>query len=338
MDFLTFCLIASEEQRKYDKIILINTSLFPNVHLMKKNILSILDVAEEIEEIIDLGVKLKHDIKTGKQFNNLQGKTLAMIFERQSTRTRISFEVGMTLLGGHAIFLTGGEMGIGQRESPEDIARVLSRYVDAILYRPINTLYLQELATYATVPVINGLDREEHPCQILADLMTIKEKKGRLEGLTFTFVGDGDDNLAHSYLLGCTLTGMNVNVISPMKYWPNEYYTTRSKDIAWKKNNTVTITEDLNMVAQTDVIATDTYVSFWFEHERQQRLTDFRNYVVTQEIMKKAKPDVIFMHCMPIYYGEEVTKDVAHGQKSVVIDEAENRLWAQMALLTKLLS
>lgn len=305
---------------------------------MKKNILSILDVEEEIEDIINLGIKLKHDVNAGKQINNFQGKTLAMIFERQSTRTRLSFEVGMMLLGGHAIFLTGNEMGIGQRESPEDIARVLSRYVDAILYRPISTFYLQELATHSTVPVINGLDREEHPCQILADLMTIKEKKGRLEGLTFTFIGDGDDNLAHSYLLGCALTGMNVTVISPKEYWPNEYYVTRSKDIAWKKNHSVIITEDLNAVTQTDVIATDTHVSFWFEHERQQRLTDLHNYAVTQELMKKTKPDAIFMHCMPIYYGEEVTKDVAHGQKSVVIDEAENRLWAQMALLTKLLS
>jgi len=305
---------------------------------MKRNVLSILDIADEIEEIIDLGITLKHEIKTGKQLDNLQGKTLAMIFERQSTRTRISFEVGMTLLGGHAIFLTGGEMGIGKRESPEDIARVLSGYVDAIMYRPISTLSLQELATHATVPVINGLDREEHPCQILADLMTIKEKKGRLEGLTFTFIGDGDDNLAHSYLLGCALTGMNVTVVSPKKYWPNEYYTTRSKDIAWKKNHTVTITEDLNAVAHTDVIATDTHVSFWFEHERQQRLMDLHAYMVTQELINKAEPDAIFMHCMPIYYGEEVTKDVAHGQNSVIIDEAENRLWAQMALLTKLLS
>ena len=305
---------------------------------MKKNILSILDVAEEIEDIIDLGIQLKHDIKTGKQINTLHGKTLAMIFERQSTRTRLSFEVGMMLLGGHAIFLTGGEMGIGQRESPGDIARVLSRYVDAIVYRPISTVNLQELATHATIPVINGLDREEHPCQILADLMTIKEKKGRLDGLSFTFIGDGDDNLAHSYLLGCTLTGMNVTVISPKKYWPNEYYVTRSKDIAWKKNHSVIVTEDLNAVTQTDVIATDTHVSFWYEQERQQRLMDLHNYAVTQELMKKTKPDVIFMHCMPIYYGEEVTKDVAHGEKSVIIDEAENRLWAQMALLTKLLS
>jgi ornithine carbamoyltransferase len=312
--------------------------LFPSTRPMKKNILSILDVADEIEEIIDLGITLKKEMKAGKQFDTLQGKTLAMIFERQSTRTRISFEVGMTLLGGHAIFLTGSEMGIGKRESPEDIARVLSGYVDAIMYRPISTISLQDLATHATIPVINGLDREEHPCQILADLMTIKEKKGRLNDLSFTFIGDGDDNLAHSYLLGCSLTGMNVTVISPKKYWPNEYYITRSKDIAWKKNHTVTITEDLAMAAQTDVIATDTHVSFWFEHERQQRLTDLHEYMVTQEIMTKAKPDAIFMHCMPIYYGEEVTKEVAHGQKSVVIDEAENRLWAQMALLIKLLS
>jgi ornithine carbamoyltransferase len=268
----------------------------------------------------------------------LEGKTLAMIFERQSTRTRVSFEVGMTLLGGHAIFLTGTEMGVGQRESPEDIALVLSRYVDGIMYRPIRSSSLHDLAEHATVPVINGLDQEEHPCQILADLMTIKEKKGHLDGLSFTFIGDGDDNLTHSYLLGCTLTGMNMTVISPKKYWPNEYYSIRAKDIAWKKNHTVTITENLSAVAQSDVVATDTHVSFWFEHERQQRLTDLHDYSVTQEIMKNAKPDAIFLHCMPIHYGEEVTRDVAFGPQSVVIDEAENRMWAQMALLIRLLA
>ncbi len=316
---------------------LITSSRFPCVRYMKKNVLSILDIAEAIEDVIDLGIKLKREIKAGKQYTPLQGKTLAMIFERQSTRTRVSFEVGMTLLGGHAIFLTGNEMGIGQRESPEDIARVLSRYVDAILYRPINSLYLHELADHTTVPVINGLDRDEHPCQILADLMTIKEKKGRLDGLTFTFIGDGDDNLTHSYLLGCTLTGMNVTVISPKKYWPNEYFSTRAKDIAWKKNRKVLITEDLSAVTQSDVVATDTHVSFWFEHERQQRLTDLHGYSVTHQIMKDAKPDAIFIHCMPIYYDEEVTKDVAFGPQSVIIDEAENRMWAQMALLIKLL-
>ncbi len=305
---------------------------------MKKNILSILDVAEEINDIINLGIQLKQEVRAGKSLTPLEGKTLAMIFERQSTRTRVSFEVGMTLLGGHAVFLTGVEMGIGQRESPEDIAQVLSRYVNAIVYRPIRTQFLHELAEHATVPVINGLDQEEHPCQILADLMTIKETKGNLETLNFTFIGDGDDNLTHSYLLGCALTGMNVTVISPRKYWPNEYYITKAKDIAWKKTRTVTITEDLTEVAQSDIVATDTHVSYWFEHDRQQRLADLHDYMVTETVMKNAKPDAIFLHCMPIHYGEEVTRDVAFGQHSVVINEAENRLWVQMALLLKLLT
>lgn len=297
-----------------------------------------MDVGEEIEDIIDLGIRLKHEVKAGKQLQHLQGKTLAMIFERQSTRTRVSFEVGMTLLGGHAIFLSGDEIGIGKRETPEDAALALSRYADAIMYRAVSTQNLQEIAAHATVPVINGLDREEHPCQILADLMTIKEKKGRLEGLTFAFIGDGDDNLTHSYLLGCTLTGMNVTVISSRKYWPNEFYVTKAKDIAWKKNRTVTITDDLNAVANADVVATDTWISLWYEQERQQRLNDLKRYMITNEIMRKARPDAIFMHCMPIYYGEEVTKDVAHGPQSVIVDEAENRMWAQMALLLKLLA
>jgi len=304
---------------------------------MKKNVLSIIDVGDKIEEIIDLGIHLKNDVRAGKQLKYLEGKTLAMIFERASTRTRVSFEVGMTLLGGHAIFLTGPELGIGKRESPEDVALVLSRYVDAIMYRAIDEKNLQELAKHATVPVINGLDRFEHPCQILADLMTIKEKKGRLQGLNFVFIGDGADNLTHSYLLGCSLTGMNVTIISPKKYWPREQYAKKAREIATKKKHTVNITEDLNAVAQADVVATDTWISLWYENERAQRLTDFKNYTITKDIMRKAKPDAIFMHCMPIYYGEEATKEVAHSQQSVIIDEAENRMWAQMALLVKLL-
>ncbi len=304
---------------------------------MKRNVLSILDVEDDIEEIIDLGIRLKHDIRAGKQLKTLEGKTLALIFERQSTRTRVSFEVGMTLLGGHAIFLTGLEMGIGKRESPEDIALVLSRYVDAIMYRAIDEKNLQDLAEHATVPVINGLDQLEHPCQILADLMTMKEKKGRLHDLNFVFIGDGDDNLTHSYLLGCSLLGMNVTVISPKKYWPKQQYVQKAQEIASQKNHTITITEDINAVAQADVVATDTWVSFWYDDERAQRLADLKKYTVTQDIMQKAKSDAIFMHCMPIYYDEEVTKDVAYSPQSVIIDEAENRMWAQMALLVTLL-
>ncbi len=304
---------------------------------MKKNVLSILDVGDEIEEIIDRAIQLKHDEKAGKELKFLQGKTLAMIFERASTRTRVSFEVGMTLLGGHAIFLLGSEIGIGKRESAKDVALVMSRYVDVIMYRAIDEKNLQELATYATVPVINGLDRFEHPCQILADLMTIKEKKGRLHDLNFVFIGDGDDNLTHSYLLGCSSVGMNVTVISKQKYWPNQRYIQIAKEIAAKKKHTITITEDINAVANADVIATDTWISLWFDDQRTQRLKDLKEYTITLDVMKKAKPDAIFMHCMPIYYGEEVTKDVAYGPQSVIIDEAENRMWAQMALLVTLL-
>ncbi len=304
---------------------------------MKKNVLSMLDIEDETEEIIDLGIKLKKEIKNSRKLDYLKGKTLAMIFERASTRTRVSFEVGMTLLGGNAIFLNKDDIKIGDRESVEDIALVLSRYVDIIMYRALNKEDLHELAKNASIPVINGLDIDEHPCQILADLMTIKECKGKLDGLKFVFIGDGNDNLAHSYLLGCALVGMNVTIISHKNHWPSAYFLDQAKNIADNNNSSVTITDDLNAVEGTDILATDTWVSLWYEKERQQILGDLESYTITQEIMNKAKKDAIFMHCMPIYYGEEVLKEVAHGPQSVIIDEAENRLWAQMALMVKLL-
>jgi len=305
---------------------------------MNKNILSILDTRDEIENIIDLGIKLKKEFKSGKKVDYLKGKQLAMIFERASTRTRVSFEMGMSLLGGDAVFLTKDDIKIGERESVEDIALVLSRYVDIIMYRAIDKKDLHEFAKHATVPVINGLDIDEHPCQILADLMTIKEKKGRLDGLSFVFIGDGDDNLTHSYMLGCTLVGMNVTVISQKNHWPKQYFINQAKKIASEKNVKVTITEDLDAVKDADVVATDTWVSLWYENQRQQIMADLKGYTVTEEVMKKAKEDAIFMHCMPIYYGEEVVKEVAHGPQSVIIDEAENRMWAEMALMVKLLT
>jgi ornithine carbamoyltransferase len=304
---------------------------------MKKNVLSIMDTEDETEEIIDLGIKLKQEVKNGRKLDYLKNKTLAMIFERASTRTRVSFEVGMTLLGGHATFLNKDDIKIGERESVEDIALVLSRYVDIIMYRALNKEDLHELAKNAAVPVINGLDIDEHPCQILADLMTIKEHKGKLNGLNLVFIGDGNDNLTHSYLLGCALVGMNVTVISHKKHWPSTYFVDQTKSIAEQKNITVTITDDLNAVKDADIIATDTWVSLWYEKKRQQIMADLEGYTITQEVMSKAKKDAIFMHCMPIYYGEEVVKEVAHGPQSVIIDEAENRLWAQMALMVKLL-
>ena len=305
---------------------------------MKKNILSILDIGDETEEIVDLGIKLKKERKAGKKLDYLKDKTLAMIFERASTRTRVSFEVGMAILGGHAIFLNKDDIEIGKRESVEDIALVLSRYVDIIMYRALNKEDLHELARNATVPVINGLDIDEHPCQILADLMTIKEHKGKLDGLNFVFIGDGNDNLTHSYLLGCTLVGMNVTVISHKRHWPSAYFVDHAKNIAEKKNLTITITDDLNAVKDADIIATDTWVSLWYEKEKQQIMEDLKGYTIAQGVMEKAKKDAIFMHCMPIYYGEEVVREVAHGSQSVIVDEAENRMWTQMALMVKLLS
>ena len=222
---------------------------------MEKNILSILDTRDEIENIIDLGIKLKKDYNEGKKIDYLKGKRLALIFERASIRTRVSFEFGIQMLGGHAIFLNKGDIKIGDRESVEDIALVLSRYCDIIMYRAIEKKDLHELAKYATIPVINGLDIDEHPCQILADLMTIKEHKGSLQGLNFVFIGDGNDNLTHSYLLGCTLVGMNVTVISQKNHWPTDYFVDQAKKMADEKNLRVTITDDLNAVQDADAQA-----------------------------------------------------------------------------------
>ena len=305
---------------------------------MNKNILSILDFNNNIEDIINLGISLKNDFNNGKNHNYLQNKILAMIFERESVRTRVAFEVAMNLLGGKAIFLNKNDLGIGERESAADIAKVLSRYVDVIVYRALDKKNLHELAAHATVPVINGLDFDEHPCQIPADLMTIKEKKGKLNGLTLAFIGDGNDNLVHSYLLGGSLVGINVIVVSPRKYWPDSYFVNKAREISTGNNCSITITEDLDALEDADIVVTDTWISFWDKNDREQRLHDFKDYTINEKVMSLAKPDAIFMHCMPIHYDEEVVKEVAYGQKSVIIDEAENRLWIHMAILIKLLT
>ena len=304
---------------------------------MNKNILSILDVKDEIEELLELAIQIKNDWKKGKDVRYLKGKRLAMIFERTSVRTRVSFEFGIQMLGGIAISLTKEDIGIGTRESVEDIALAMSRYADIIMYRALDKKDLHEFAKHATIPVINGLDIDEHPTQILADLTTIKEKKHTLKGLKFVFVGDGNDNLTHSYMLGCTQVGMDVTVITKKNHWPSKYFLDKATEIAKEKNVTLTITEDLNEIKNADVVATDTWISIWYKDQREQILKDLKGYTVTNELMKKAKPDAIFIHCMPIFYGEEVTKEVAHGPQSVIIDEAENRMWAEMALMVNLL-
>jgi len=287
-----------------------------------------MDVKGHLEEIIDDAIDMK---KNGYE-KALKDKILAMIFEKSSTRTRVSFESGMEKLGGHAIFLGKNDIQLGRGETIEDTALVLSRYVDIIMYRAYSHKDMMELAEHATVPVINGLDDEEHPCQVIADLMTIKEAKGKLEGLHVVYFGDGKNNMANSLMLGCTMAGMSITIVSPKAYWPSDFYVNKAREMG-----SVEITEIKEGVAKdADVIVTDTWVSMGDEKEKEKRLNDFKGYTVNEAIMAQAK-DAIFMHCLPAYYGNEVTKEVAHGPRSVIFDEAENRMWAQMAIMKWLL-
>jgi len=300
---------------------------------MKRDIISMLDVKEDLEEIIDLGIDLKKKSKSGKSIELLKGKTLGMIFEKSSTRTRVSFETGMTKLGGHAIFLGKNDIQLGRGETIEDTAIVLSRYVDIIMFRAMKNGDMVDLAKHATVPVISGLDDKEHPCQVVTDLMTIKEHKGKLKGLNFVYLGDGANNMSHSYLLGCAIAGLNVKIISPKKYWPDPFYVEEAKKFGVK----VEITDNVeDSTKNADVVATDTWVSMGDEAQKQQRLKEFKGYTVNKELMGGAKSDAIFLHCLPAYYDYEVSKEVAHGSQSVIFDEAENRMWAQIALMVTL--
>jgi len=290
-----------------------------------------LDVAGNLENIIDDAIKMKK----GDYEKCMAGKTMAMIFEKSSTRTRVSFEVGVEKLGGHALFLSKNDIQLGRGESIEDTAKVLSRYVDVIMYRAFSHENVRELALHATIPVINGLDDREHPCQVMADLMTVKEHKGKLAGLKMVYFGDGNNNMAHSLLLGCALVGMKMKIVAPGAFWPDDYYVTKARELGME----VELSEMSDDAAENaDVVVTDTWVSMGDEAEKQKRLEIFRGYTVTEEVMKNAKSDAIFMHCLPAYYGYEVTEEVAHGPQSVIFDEAENRMWAQMAIIRWLMN
>ncbi|MEF8879519.1 MAG: ornithine carbamoyltransferase [Candidatus Thermoplasmatota archaeon] len=300
---------------------------------MKKNLISMLDVKDNLQDVINLGIDLKRKNKNGEKTHYLKEKTLGMIFEKSSTRTRVSFETGMTKLGGHAIFLGKNDIQLGRGETIEDTAIVLSRYVDIIMYRAMKNEDMKELAKHATVPVISGLDDKEHPCQVITDLMTIKEEKEKLEELKFVYLGDGQSNMAHSYLLGCGIAGMDVKIVSPKEYWPDDFFVKEAERFGVE----VEVTDKVKKSTKdADVIATDTWVSMGDEEEKQQRLKDFKGYTVNKDLMSIANSDAIFMHCLPAYYGYEVTKDVAHGPQSVIFDEAENRMWTQMAIMVSL--
>lgn len=307
---------------------------------MKKHFISITDLsAKEILHIFDLAKKLKKELKSkGKNKEILANRTLGMIFEKPSLRTRVSFEAGMTQLGGHAIYLAPSDIGMGKRESIHDTATVLSSMVDIIMVRTFSHSTVVELAKHSKVPVINGLSDLEHPCQILADYLTILEVKGTLKGLTVTFVGDGENNVTHSLCLGASLLGMNFKCASPKGYWMNKEIVSKAKKIALKTKSKIVQTNDPKEAVQnTDVVYTDTWISMGDEKGKEKRLKIFKPYQVNAQLMKLAKKDALFMHDLPAYRGNEVTGEVIDGPQSVVFREAENRLHVQKALLVYLL-
>jgi len=275
--------------------------------------------------------------KNGEIQTCLSGKTLAMIFAKSSTRTRVSFEVGITQLGGSALFLSTADIQLGRGEPISDTAQVLSRMVDGIMIRTFKQSDLEELAKHGSIPIINGLTDEFHPCQVLADLLTIYEKKSTLKGLKLAFVGDGN-NMAHSLMIGCSKLGMDVAIASPDGYKPNPVYTAWSVANAEKHGSKVTICSDpLEACKDADVLYTDVWASMGQESEAEKRREAFKGFQINAECLSVAKKDAIFLHCLPAHRGEEVTSEVIDGKHSVVFDEAENRLHAQKAVMALLM-
>ena len=310
-----------------------------NKSFQGRDFLSLYDYTpEEIHYLIDLAIDLKYKQKKGIPHPYLAGKTLGMIFQKSSTRTRVSFEVGMYQLGGMALFLSSNDLQIGRGEPVKYTARVLSRYLDGIMIRTFSHDEVLELAQYADIPVINGLTDLLHPCQVLADLMTIKEHKGQLAGLKLAYVGDGN-NMAHSLMYGGAKMGMDVVIASPAGYVPDETVTRQSTAVAAETGGSISITGNLEeAVKDADVIYTDVWASMGQEEEAAERKKAFAAYQVNNELLKLAKSDVIVLHCLPAHRGEEITDEVIEGPHSVVFDEAENRLHAQKAIMALLMA
>ncbi len=304
-----------------------------------KHFLSIADLSpEEILHILDLAAKLKEEWKKGGNRPILAGKTLGMIFQKPSLRTRVSFEMAMRHLGGHAIYLSPDEIQLGKRESVADVARVLSRYVDAIMARVFSHRDLEELARYSSVPVINGLSDYSHPCQAMGDIFTIMEKRGTVKGLKLAFVGDGN-NVCNSLLFITSKLGMDMAVASPRGYEPRPEVVRKAMEFASRSGSRITITNDpVEAVRDADVIYTDVWTSMGQEAEAEIRAKVFPPYQVNSALVAKARPDVMVMHCLPAHRGQEITDDVADGPHSVIFDQAENRLHAQKGILAYLLA
>ena len=308
------------------------------MNLKGRDFLTLKDFSsEEINYLVDLGLDLKTKLKSGIPTPLLSGKSLGMIFQKSSTRTRVSFEVGMYQLGGQALFLSSHDLQIDRGEPIEDTARVLSRFLDGILIRTYSHQMVEKLAQYADVPVINGLTDDFHPTQVIADLITIKEHKGTNKGLNFAYVGDGN-NMVHSLMIGCAKVGMNVAIASPEGYMPNEEVVAYAKEQAAVNGVNITITHDpFEAAADADIIYTDTWASMGQEAEKEVRAKIFAPYQVNQKLLDAAKKDAIVMHCLPAYRGYEITNDVLEGKQSVVFDEAENRMHAHKAILAAIL-
>jgi len=300
----------------------------------ENNLVSIANLAaDDIWQLINSAIKLKQRGRSSV----LSGQTLALLFVKPSLRTRVSFDVAMQQLGGHTIYLSENEVGLGEREPVSDVARVLSRYVNAIVARTFSHTSVQVLAQYATVPVINGLSNEEHPCQALSDLLTIYEKKGRLRGITTAFIGDGN-NVAHSLLLAASLTGMNFRIASPDGYRVEDKILAVGHRLAQSSGSEILLTEEPGDAARNaDIIYTDVWTSMGQEAEVESRKHNFATYQVDSGLLALAGKDALLMHPLPAHHGEEVAEGIIDSPQSVVFDQAENRLHMQKAILMELL-
>lgn len=296
--------------------------------------ISIHDITvDEFNHLMKLGLELKAETKKGIRHKILDGKVLGMIFTKSSTRTRVSFETGMYQLGGYPIFLSSNDIQLGRGESIYDTANVMSRFVDGIMIRTFAHQDVLDLAEFGQVPVINGLTDLLHPCQVMADLMTVYEHKGKLEGLKMAYIGDGN-NMANSLLYGCAKAGMDISVATPVGYEPDAEVTQNAKEDALLTGSNIVITHDpTEAIKDADVVCTDTWVSMGQEAEKAERIKIFQDYQVNSELFDHSNDDSIFIHCLPAYRGYEVTEDIIDGPRSVIFDEAENRLHAQKAVL-----
>jgi ornithine carbamoyltransferase len=308
------------------------------INLKGRHFLSMLDLStEEILAVLETARQLKAKRGTTESCSKLplKNKTLAMIFQKPSLRTRVSFETGMTLLGGHAIYLSPTDISIGKRETTEDIAIVLSRYVDLIMARVFGHEIVVDLAEHATVPVINGLSDHEHPCQIMADLLTVLERKGKLAGLKGCYIGDGN-NVAHSLMLGAARVGMHFTIITPKGFEPKPEVLRAAVEAGRQTGANIVVTNDLQRAAGADMVYTDVWASMGQEAEAESRKRMFRDYRIDANTMKIADKNCIILHCLPAHYGDEIDYATSRTPNSAIFDQAENRMHAQNALMVHL--